>query len=633
MSVSLIFCVASDVGIIKFLPLFQSFCEPRDFFSLSDTTVNFETLDDISGLSVELFPPTLVRYSSSQQLSFLSELNVKRLKLSSYFSKIFLPNVQNLYSRNHHATCHDLLLMVASLPTLADEDKTFVALLKSTAFLPSNEEINAGDPVRLHRPMDLYDPEEEELKQLLGDSFFPYASFHREDVLVFLRSLGLRSSLDWEGIIACALSIEQGALGEPSVQQLRGESLLKFMDKHATRLFLTDVPTTDADNGASRRKSSGGFSLKSLLFGGKADSAAAPAESSSVTKKNPASYMNDLCAISWIPVLTDSPDPCLPWPVASIEGISSPRESRPVTDAWLCSASLRLCRCQIFSKHLLNALGWTTAIDHSVIAVQLRELAVLYERVKTADPNGVAGLSTIAYQDLRERVTALIPILYQSLNATALQKKDEIRFHMRDSAWVWVGDSFVQPSRVAYSSPINAAPYLYLVPQDWAVYRNLLNIFEVRLTFGALDYIEVLQQMARQSAVEGGKYSEKDESKDFGAPLSESKLDLAISLIALLSSDGSGIESLNFLNLTLYLPDTTSRLAPSMGLVLDDVPWLAGPEYASVRAGIRFLHPNVAAKFAFKMGVKSLRMLLVDRNVEQMFNASESTMEAFGQVF
>ena len=70
-----------------------------------------------------------------------------------------------------------------------------------------------------------------------------------------------------------------------------------------------------------------------------------------------------------------------------------------------------------------------------------------------------------------------------------------------------------------------------------------------------------------------------------------------------------------------------------MGLVLDDVPWLAGPEYASVRAGIRFLHPNVAAKFAFKMGVKSLRMLLVDRNVEQMFNASESTMEAFGQVF
>ncbi len=614
----------SDVGVMKFLPLFQSFCEPQNFFSLSDTTAKFETLDDTAGLSRELFPPTLVSYSNLQQLSLLAELNVKRIKLSSYFSRIFLPNVQNLCLKNYGAVFHDLLFMIASLPMLADEDKDFVNLLKQTAFLPSNDDISAGDLVRLHRPADLYDPEEEELKQLLGDSFFPYDSFQREDVLVFLRSLGLRSSLDWEGIVSCALSIEQGVLGNPMAQQLRGESLLKFMDKHASRLFAAEAPKNDSDNSSGRRKSTGGFSLKSLLFGGKSANETNIAEPVPSSTKLPAAYIHELCGISWIPVLTDSPDPCLPWQAAYTTVVASPRESRPSTDAWLCSASLRLCRCQIFSKHLLYAFGWTAAIEFSVIAVQLRELAALYELVKKADH----GLSNTAYQDLRERVTALIPILYQSLNAAAVQKKDELRFHLRDSAWVWVGDTFVRPSRVAFSSPINAAPYLYLVPQDLAVFRNLLSVFDVRMTFGALDYVEVLQQMAEESGVVVGK----GDSADIGVPLPDVKLDVAISLIALLSSDGSGIESLNALNLTLYLPDNTNRLASSLALVLDDVPWLAGPEYSSVRAGIRFLHPNVAAKFASKMGVKSLRMLLVDRNAEQMFNVTESTIEAFGQV-
>jgi sacsin len=84
---------------------------------------------------------------------------------------------------------------------------------------------------------------------------------------------------------------------------------------------------------------------------------------------------------------------------------------------------------------------------------------------------------------------------------------------------------------------------------------------------------------------------------------------------------------------TIYAPDSSGRLAASTELVNDDVPWLSGPAYASIRVGCRLIHPNISSLVAEKLGVKSLRLTLVNQNAEQNLfgNSQSSAVEAFGQ--
>ena len=623
---------------LKSIPIYNSFSDSsyttRIFCSLQDD-IEYFTVKDVSALSTELFPMNFIQNRNSQQFMFLKALKVRELKRSEYFSTQLLKRADDLFKTNTTAFTKDLVVMLTELPSLVEEDKTFVNILRLSTFIPSN---GVDNHFQLFRAEELYDPEDKELRQLLSDSFFPFSDFQREDILVFLRSLGLKTSLDWSGIILCAKSIEQLAVVNIAAQRIRGASLLRFLDKNANQLFLPPSNKTEDGKSAKRSSSSSsGFSLKKLLFGLNSEK---PNEEINKleTVKSTSQYIVELCQISWIPVLVEPPDMCMPWPrtINSVERnpLASARETRPISDAWLCSASLYLCDCPIYSNHLLIALGWANVLDHNVIAVQLRELSVLYEIVlsnrtrEISDDNLDINLSgttaTVDYhQKLRERITALIPNLYQSLNSVALQKKIEIVDILQGVDWIWIGNSFVSPSRVSFSSPINISPYLYLVPQDLAVYSYLLKIFGVRQSFSARDYVDVLQRMAADTGVS---------SSSEGSVLSDEQLSLAISLIALLSSEGSGIDGVNIANQTIYMPDFLNRLAPSSSLVIDDVPWLSGPEYSSVRAGIRFLHPNVAAKFALNIGVKSLRMHLVDRSVEQIFLVPDSAIEAFGQV-
>jgi hypothetical protein len=188
---------------------------------------------------------------------------------------------------------------------------------------------------------------------------------------------------------------------------------------------------------------------------------------------------------------------------------------------------------------------------------------------------------------------------------------------------------------------VNAAPYLYQLPQDLRVYNRLLGAFGIKVTFTPRDYIEVLRQMAVNSTslLETGSLSSTQEIKRQGQgsqaslqPLSDAKIDLAVALVTLLSAEG-GIDA----NVhTIYAPDSSGCLIHSTELVNDDVPWLSGPEYASTRTGCRMIHPNVSSLVAQKLGVKSLRLTLVSRNLEQNIFASTGSVNdevvAFGQV-
>ena len=82
-------------------------------------------------------------------------------------------------------------------------------------------------------------------------------------------------------------------------------------------------------------------------------------------------------------------------------------------------------------------------------------------------------------------------------------------------------------------------------------------------------------------------------------PLSDSRVDLAVTLVTLLSAEGG----VNANVLTIYAPDSTGRLAHSITLIDDDIPWLSGAEYTSARIGCRFIHPNISSLVSQKLGL------------------------------
>lgn len=241
--------------------------------------------------------------------------------------------------------------------------------------------------------------------------------------------------------------------------------------------------------------------------------------------------------------------------------------------------------------------------------------------------------------EAKEIITTLVPQLYQKLNAVCGggvgQGKDAVLIReLQGQPWIWVGDTFVLCSRVAYVSSVNATPYLHQLPQDLRVYARLLGSFSIKKDFSSRDYIQVLREMYDASVLPLSQSSTNPPAKLGGTAqisdsvtsahstgaeavsvLSESKIDLAVSLVTLLSAEGG----INPDVLTIYAPDSTGRLAHSTSLINDDVPWLSGPECGASRVGCRFIHPNISSLVARKLG-ETCRLYLMLMAEEKMEN-------------
>jgi len=121
-----------------------------------------------------------------------------------------------------------------------------------------------------------------------------------------------------------------------------------------------------------------------------------------------------------------------------------------------------------------------------VVAHQLVEIAASFHN--HSQPQDSEG----RVNELRQTVTAVIPIIYQLLSSfNEERQREEIRQALHDAQWVFVGDRFVQAEQVAFRSQVNATPYLYSVPPDLACFSPLLKTMGVRQAFGSSDFIQV----------------------------------------------------------------------------------------------------------------------------------------------
>lgn len=673
-----------ELQIIRQLPIFKV-ANGSYYVRLVDSpnvsTTTYGTIQDSSKLTPELFPSHILSCNNPQVLQLYRLVGVTIISRSNYFKSTLLPRAVELHRHLPQAVEQDLFEMMSGITALLDEDRNFGQLLKDFSFVPnglpqcpdssegsttSNMSSGRDEARRLYKPCDLFDPDVDELERLLDTSFFPAIEFQREDVLAHLRTVGLHSSLDWTGVIACAKSIES-MREQPSLhtdetkeeqavennknddeshsltpRQERGACLFQYLIKNLGRLV------GESNNNTKKRPSM--FSLRGLF----SSDASEKVDTSTIEQ-----HVQTLLRIAWVPVHLTPLDPFMPWQAGNagrmLPDVAAPVHCRPASDAWFCSAS---CRITIFPPQVAivaKTFTWDTNLPIGIIATQLRELASRYETMKkqledeavaeaAKEKESTVHVTTSSLQAAREKLSALIPVLYQRLNGVSTNNGSDqqtILSTLRAHPWIWVGDHFVHPGRVAFTSTLSLTPYLYAIPQDLAVYSALLNLFDVKETFTARDYVAVLHQMAVDT---GSISSTKHEGTtiETGAQqsLSDALIDMAVSLVTLLSAEGGGgggEGGFRALDHTIYAPDHQGTLVESTSLVADDVPWMNGAEYSTTRAGIRLCHPHISSKVASRIGVKSLRQMLVDRSVDSLFGEDDNAMhpskgivEAFG---
>jgi sacsin len=212
--------------------------------------------------------------------------------------------------------------------------------------------------------------------------------------------------------------------------------------------------------------------------------------------------------MAWPPGLVDMGTKC---------DLAAALDIRPIGDAWFCSYTKRLLSSGTLSlsSPLQQVLGWTSPLDVLTLAKQLKELAKVYTSLKEGVSNTqlgllsspsqpdslnslhIAGISNttpqVEFQEIKERISTLIPQLYQRLNALcSIEGADRVILdQLIGYQWIWVGDCFVSSDKVAITSAVNAYPYLYTLPQSFEVYSKLLSSFGIKKSFSPRDYIQV----------------------------------------------------------------------------------------------------------------------------------------------
>ncbi|GJN01337.1 hypothetical protein PR202_ga18596 [Eleusine coracana subsp. coracana] len=298
----------------------------------------------------------------------------------------------------------------------------------------------------------------------------------------------------------------------------------------------------------------------------------------------------------------------LPWPSVS-SMIAPPKQVRMQEDMWIVSASSRILDGECNSSALSYSLGWSSSPSGSVIAAQLLELGKNNEIVTD--------------QVLRQELALVMPKIYSLLaNLIGSDEMDIVKVVLEGCRWIWVGDGFTKADEVVLSGHLHLAPYIRVVPVDLAVFKDLFLELGIKEHLHPVDFASILNRMAIRKA---------------SASLNAEELRTTVLLVQHLSEFRFQDQPTQ-----IYLPDSSARLCLSSELVFNDAPWLLdfGHDISGGASNLalssnkhvhNFVHGNISNDVAERLGVRSLRRLLLAESSDSMNLSLSGVAEAFGQ--
>ncbi|KAM0910828.1 hypothetical protein ACQ4PT_013891 [Festuca glaucescens] len=572
----------TNIKLCKELPIFRVFDggSPSSY-GFSDLSHSRKYMPPLGVPEHLLNSDFLFCISPSNEDIIMRYYGVERMSKSIFYQRYVLNKLDQLQTEVRDSV---LLTILQDLPQLSLEDPRFKEGLKVLRFVPT---INGT----LRSPQSLYDPRVEELYALLQESdCFPSGLFENPEVLDMLLCLGLRTSVSTDTIIESARQIDSLVHKDQEKAHSRGKVLLSYLEIHAQKWHVhkaLDVRKrlnmlVKVTTALRPRDTSGGFDLDK--------------------------FWSDLRMICWCPVLVTAPSPTLPWPSVS-SMIAPPKQVRLQEDMWIVSASSRILDGECTSSALSYSLGWSSPPSGSVIAAQLLELGKNNEIVTD--------------QVLRQELALVMPKIYSLLtNLIGSDEMDIVKVVLEGCRWIWVGDGFAKVEEVVLSGHLHLAPYIRVIPIDLAVFKDLFLDLGIKEHLSPVDYASILTRMATRKAT---------------ASLEAEELRTAVLVVQHLAEFRFQDQQTQ-----IYLPDSSARLCLSSELVFNDAPWLldsghdiianaSSIAFSSKKYVHNFVHGNISNDVAERLGVRSLRRLLLAESSDSMNLSLSGVAEAFGQ--
>ncbi|KAL6651611.1 hypothetical protein ACP70R_010536 [Stipagrostis hirtigluma subsp. patula] len=574
----------SDMSInqCKKLPIFRVFDgDSPSSYGFSDLSSSRKYLPPLGVPDHLLTAHFIFSICPSDEDIIMRYYGIERMPKSNFYQRYVLNRLDKLQAELRDSV---LLTILQDLPQLSLEDPTFKENLKVLRFVPTVNGI-------LKSPQSLYDPRVEELYILLQESdCFPHGLFQNPDILDMLLCLGLRTSVSTDTIIQSARQIDSLVNIDQQKAHSRGKVLLSYLEVHAHKWYVN--------------KSSDGRKKVNMLA--KVTTALRPRDKS--WESDLEKFWSDLRMICWCPVLVTAPSPALPWPSVS-SMIAPPKQVRMQEDMWIVSASSRILDGECTSSALSYSLGWFSPPSGSVIAAQLLELGKNNEIVTD--------------QVLRQELAVVMPKIYSLLtNLIGSDEMDIVKVVLEGCRWIWVGDGFAKADEVVLNGHLHLAPYIRVVPIDLAVFRDLFLELGIKEHLHPVDYASILSRMAIRKA---------------SASLEAEELRTAVLIVQHLAEFRFQEHPTQ-----IYLPDSSARLCLSSELVFNDAPWLLdfGHDITGSASSVslnskklvhNFVHGNISNDVAERLGVRSLRRLLLAESSDSMNLSLSGVAEAFGQ--
>lgn len=519
--------------------------------------------------------------SNTEEEVLMRYYGIQRMRKTQFYKLHVFNRLKQLESDVRNRV---MLLVLQELPQLCLEDVSFRESLRNLEFVPTVS-------CTLKSPAVLYDPRNAELHALLEDcDSFPSGIFEESGVLDMLQGLGLKTTASVDAVVQSARYVEHLMHKNQEKAHSRGKVLLSYLEVNALK-WLPD-PLEDDQRTVNR------------LF-----LRAANAFKSHHSRSDLEKFWNELRLISWCPVLISPPHVSLPWPTVS-SLVAPPKLVRLYSDLWLVSASMRILDGECSSSALSNQLGWSNPPGGSVIAAQLLELGKNNEII--SDPI------------LRQQLALAMPRIYAIL--MTLLGSDEIEIVkavLEGCRWIWVGDGFATSHEVVLNGPLHLAPYIRVIPVDLAAFSDLFLELGIQEFLRPSDYANILYRMALKKG---------------NVPLNSQEIAAATFISQHLAEAHFNEDKTN-----IYLPDVSGRLHNATDLVYNDAPWLLESEgsdnlfgNAAISLGAKqgihkFVHGNISHDIAEKLGVRSLRRILLAESADSMNLSLSGAAEAFGQ--
>jgi hypothetical protein len=278
------------ISLLHRLPIFETHSAKAESVARVFVDLIEERVVAPPGSDARLLTRRFLKLSCDEDGGLLRLLGVRELSDAEFYREHVFVELPRLGAEVRDRTMLSVLL---NLGRLCGQDASFSNLLTGLAFVPAGGE--------LKRPDDLYDPSVPELCALLdSERHFPGGDFASPPVIMALRVLGLRLSLDQQAILESARTVVRRAEKDIPAALSLSSDLLRYLDQHFDRLL---------------GKASTGYSFVKSFFVSNADQ-----------ERETQKWSDALASIAWLPVLTSPLVEHMPWKGANNSGNSECEE-------------------------------------------------------------------------------------------------------------------------------------------------------------------------------------------------------------------------------------------------------------------------------------------------------------------